>query len=344
MTTYEELGKVIANESVIPADCLSFAEQAMYVAEYAQEEYNNLFEAVGVEELAVYESTGMEIVYEGAKLDSFKKRVEEFFKKIWAAIKAAFEKIYAFFISKSKKIMGEIGKIDAATVKKATEDKKDKVYGTFHDISGVNIDSKVNECVNMVKRVNDEFDSVDDKVFEKKDLGEAKEEINKIKENLIKLAFTKMVDKAESLSDISAGIKKEAKEVKVDGAWLSSNFSKLVEIVNGGKPINKLKETYKKEKATIDEAIKAAKGLKEKDMISAAQRIAVLGKLANAMDVTVNAYFDLVKKQFTESIVILVKVRSDANRADKKAKAEKKEKVGESVVYNADTVSSAFDW
>lgn len=340
MTTYEELGMVKTNESVIPADCLSFAEQAMYVAEYAQEEYNNLFEAVGIEELAVFEATGMEMVYEGAKLDAFKDKAKKFFQRIWAAIKAAYEKVYAFFIQKSKKAMESIKGLTGADVEKVIKANPDKDdYGTTHDFDALTsiYNSHLGEGMKMINEINGEFDDLD-----KLDKEKSAEIVEKTKEKFLDRIFGSYINGAKNLSDIRDGLKKDLKEVKVSKAVLKSHFDDYLKTVKDGKDISKLKETYQAQKKLIDEAIKKVSGIKEENMRSASTRVMLFGKVANVVDVYANTYFDIMKKKFTEYLLILVRVW----KLSKKVKDDKK-KTNESVEYtsySADMVAEAFNW
>ena len=344
MTTYEELGMVKSNESVIPADCLSFAEQALYVAEYAQEEYNNLFEAVGIEELAVFESTGSEIVYEGAKLEAFKVKAKKFFQRIWAAIKAAYEKVYAFFIQKSKTAMEGIKGLKKSELQEflRSGDNASKKYGTTHNYTVMikAYDEKMKKGPELVSDVAKKFDDLDkqDKV--------SKEAEDKAKEELLEKIFKAFGnDKSKSLSDIRSAIRDDLKEVEATGQWLSATLDKLVEVVKDGKSIDEIKKGYQEQKKQIDKCIANVVGLKEENMKTASSRIVVLSKLANALDTCAHTYFDIFKKRFTEYLIILLRVWKDTKKAAEKKKDEKK--ANESVEYtsySADMVAEAFNW
>ena len=357
MTTYEELGMVKANESVIPESCLSFAEQTLYIAEYTQSEYNKLFEAIGVEELAVFESTGMEIVYEGAALDAFKEKAKKFFMKIWAAIKSAYERVYAFFIQRSKTAMEQIKGLDKSDVKKALEANPGKHYGTVHNYPEMikKYDDMVKKAQPLCKKINNEFDKINDKGSNKVVAGWRKavnatefggenkvmENAEKTTESLLKEIFETFGKKgSESYSDIKSAIREQLKEIDVTGSWLKSNVDELVNIVKGGKSIDEIKKSYQEQKKVIDESITKVKGLKEEDMRTAGKRVMVLGKLSNAFDVCANTYFDIFKKRFTEYLLVLVRVWKDCKKADKEA--EKEKAANES--YSYDMVSEAFDW
>ena len=66
---YNDLLNVKADMSVIPAYSMSFAENALFVAEAVEKDFNTLFQNIGIQELAVFESTGVQVVYENEKLD-----------------------------------------------------------------------------------------------------------------------------------------------------------------------------------------------------------------------------------------------------------------------------------
>lgn len=353
MTTYEELGIIKANESVIPEGCLSFAEQTLYVAEYSQNEYNKLFEAVGVEELAVFEATGSLVVYEGATLDSFKEKAKKFFLKIWAAIKAAYEKVYAFFIQKSKTAMEQIKGLDKAAVKVALEADPGKNYGITHNYDDLikTYNRKVKEAAGLCKSINSKFDAADGKYFSgdiattAKTIGRSEntkqEVIEKLSEDMLtEIAETFGKKDSKTLSDIKDAIREELKEIDVTGSYLKSHIDDFVKIVKDGKSIDDIKVAYQEQKKVIDESIKAAGKLKEENMRSASKRIMVLGKLSNALDVCANTYFDIFKKRFTEYLLILVRVW----KVWKKATKEKEKEKAANESYSYDMVSEAFNW
>ena len=99
MLTYEEMGKLPADRSVIPSYCESFSESAVYVAEASTRYINDFFKEVGITELAIFESTGSVVVYEGAKLQAFKEKLAKVWDSIWRAIKGLFEKVAGTFES-----------------------------------------------------------------------------------------------------------------------------------------------------------------------------------------------------------------------------------------------------
>ena len=61
--------------------------------------YNAIMKAVGIAELAHFESTGEEMMYEAADIKGFFGKLKEFFLKIIAKIKALFKKFFALIDS-----------------------------------------------------------------------------------------------------------------------------------------------------------------------------------------------------------------------------------------------------
>ena len=112
-----ELADVQPDRSVIPSHTLTFCEDAVYVAEAIEEDYNRIFQEIGVNELAFYENTGCEIVYEAEEKQGLIQKVVQFFKNLWAKIKAGFEAILLKFQSLSKEVRNQIPNITAQQVK-----------------------------------------------------------------------------------------------------------------------------------------------------------------------------------------------------------------------------------
>lgn len=74
-------------------------EAAWGIVAESEQNYNTIMQAIGVEELAVYEATGEEMVYEAGKVTGFFAKVKEFFLKLWEKIKGLFKKFFAMFDS-----------------------------------------------------------------------------------------------------------------------------------------------------------------------------------------------------------------------------------------------------
>ena len=61
--------------------------------------WNSIMESIGIEELAVYESTGSEIVYEEGTITNIFNKIKEVFMKLIEKIKGVFKKFMTVFDS-----------------------------------------------------------------------------------------------------------------------------------------------------------------------------------------------------------------------------------------------------
>jgi hypothetical protein len=74
-------------------------EAAYNIVVESEENYNRIIQAVGIEELAVFESTGAEMVYEGSTMGGFIEKAKQLFINMWEKIKGVFKKFFAMFDS-----------------------------------------------------------------------------------------------------------------------------------------------------------------------------------------------------------------------------------------------------
>ena len=74
-------------------------EGAYHIVAESEANYNAIMQAVGVAELAVFEATGSEMVYEAADVKGFFGKMKEFFKNLLEKIKGLFKKFFAMFDS-----------------------------------------------------------------------------------------------------------------------------------------------------------------------------------------------------------------------------------------------------
>ena len=98
------------SESMVDMDSVDtqycFEENAMdsayrIVAENTAN-WNSIMEAIGIDELIVYESTGSEIVYEAGTISGIFTKIKEFFKKLLEKIKGIFAKFMTVLNSWTK--------------------------------------------------------------------------------------------------------------------------------------------------------------------------------------------------------------------------------------------------
>ncbi len=83
-------------------DNLSIMECTMYSLAESEHAWNHIMEGIAVQELAVLESTGEEMVYEAEQKESFFTKIINWFKEKWAAIAGLFKKALVWIESKIK--------------------------------------------------------------------------------------------------------------------------------------------------------------------------------------------------------------------------------------------------
>jgi len=74
-------------------------EAAYHIVAESEANYNAIMQAVGIHELAVFESTGAEMIYEATDVKGFKEKVKQFIRNIWEKIKGLFRKFFAMLNS-----------------------------------------------------------------------------------------------------------------------------------------------------------------------------------------------------------------------------------------------------
>lgn len=90
--------------AVDPAPATSDIEEtAATIIAQNEANYATIMKSIGIAELAVYESTGAEMIYEGANIKGFFAKVKEFFVKLWNKVKGLFKKFFALIGSYTMK-------------------------------------------------------------------------------------------------------------------------------------------------------------------------------------------------------------------------------------------------
>lgn len=319
--------------NVIPESCLSFAEEASFVAEFALNEHNHLIESIAMEELAAYEETQTMLVYEGNNAEALKGKVKAFMVKLFGAMKKFFTNIKNFFDSRKK--LAKSIKITKDDVKNLPADVK---LGTTHQFFDF---GKVKFGANAIK-----FGKEVDKTFKALSNG-SKEEIKQaasmLNEKMVSsisgadvktIAEMKKVLKAEMVNDT----------VKVDKAWLLKNFDQVYAVVCGDKVLADIKNAYNSEKKVLDtlfDTVSAA-GSDDKFMDVVAVWSGVIYDVVNTANQAYAVAFDVYKRMTIEYASILMK----AQKAAGKKKEVAKESVEADVPYTSqyDMVDSAFDF
>lgn len=330
---YENLGEVATNNSVVPSGCLSFMEQSLYVAEFAEQNFNAMFESVGVEELAVYENTGSFVIYEGDTLKQFKDSAKEIFRKLWGAIKGAYEKILAYFEQKRKESVKELVKLDASVADMMDDEKN---YGKTHKFDLSVSDKFAEEANKLVSEVQSEFKKVVDGNSNPEDVAtqaqESKDDFEgKIVSTISGIDGVKNIAEAKKkLSDKMIG-----DEVEVNKAWVKNNISEMVKIVEQGTTKKDVQKSYQDEKKNIYKAIKELGSLDDSLIKVAKVEISVLKSICTCLHSCMSVKMDVCKKRYAEYRVILYKLSTLKKKATT---------TNESVTMQEDLVEAAFNW
>lgn len=286
------LSLVESNKNIIPDTTISFYEASLYMAQDNEREYSKLFESIGINELAVFESTGSEVIYEGENLDKLRDAISKFFVKAQSNIKGFYEKVIAKIQQDSKKAQ-IIKDISNNHVKKIV----DKNYGTTHTF------------------------------FKASDLKFA-QNAAKIAEKLKKAAASGNIDenafKALIIKGIMGGSKKELKNaligdtVEADKAYIVRNFNAMKAIVMNGRTVEGIKQIYSSQKAALSKMMTdASKVSQNPDII--AKYMKLMKDIINVMNSSYSIACDVYVKRFQEYRNILVKVAKAPEEAVKEA-------------------------
>lgn len=336
----EELA-VEADTSVIPSFAMTLVEQSMYVAESTERDYNALMESIGVEEISIYESTGEEVVYEGASFANLKEKFIRFFQALWARIKGLYDRLLKEFEKKHKEQMEKLSApVDLSKLKDVDESKYNKVK--IHKFEGLDdaIDKIGNNCnslldaVNNYKAANDGTDTLGFDVVKKLTSGVA--DVN-----------------GGSLTEVAKEIKDKlyGEVFNIDYNWVNSNWNKVKDIVISGKDFKKdIRAGYKANKKVIDKIIKQIKGYKSDDTaeLEAFKRTVDYFKdVSSACNTITNAVIDVAKRRCSEYSMVIHAI----NRASKAYTDKKEDSTNESVdpaiklgTTQKDLIEASFDW
>lgn len=305
-----------ADRSVIPSTCTSFEEQSMYVAEHAENILTGFFENVGINELAVYESTGEFVVYEGERLNELKTKAKEVLDKIWATIKAGYEKVLAFFSGHTLNAKKKFKDLTSSDLDKFEDSYK---FGKTHDFSGID---KENFAEHAAK--------VRDQITARLDDGQQVK--GEITTDYIMAQITGTSD--SKMSEAKRTVKKSmiGKEIDVTKSWFKSNWKTVYDIVMAGSTKKDIKKSYKDEKDKIKDCIKNLKNRKDVDSINAIVKI--YSKVTTTLHAMMNIKMDVCRRRLAEYTKLLAKVYA------KKKVATKESFFG----YQEDMIKEAFDW
>lgn len=297
------LSEVKADMSVIPANTLSFSENALYVAEAVERDFNEMFESIGVNELAVFESTGVQIVYEGDEQKSLKEKIIGFFKKLWEKIKAAFEAALVKFEALKMQAKKQIPTIKESDIEGFDDDKK---FGKSHEFGELMHRSYGRNAADYAKFVSDEFAKL-----AKKEGLEATEVADKAKELEEDIcAKVSGFDGVKSVKEMQDAMveKLMGDEVEVDKAFIKKHLDEINGIVIQGSSVKHIKELYKTSRKYIDECIKTAKSYTDERAKVMSSEVKVLKSIGQCMNSANGKALDISKRRYTEYRNILVRI------------------------------------
>lgn len=96
------VGNLLEGVEAIEPKYENFDESALATIVEAEENYNNIMQAIGVDEFAYFEENGVEMVYTEATAGGFFSKVKAFFTNLYQKIKGLFNKFIALIDSYAK--------------------------------------------------------------------------------------------------------------------------------------------------------------------------------------------------------------------------------------------------
>lgn len=352
--THDYMRECATNTSVIPSWVESFSEQSLFVAEFAESEYTKLMESVGVNELAVFESTGTFIVYEGSTFQTFKDKVLGMLKNIAGAIKGAYDKVLKYFSDKANEFKNKVLTKQFGGVKDIdfTKISKDAKLGKMHEFATDDFVGKIEEyAANANKESSDlektaEFNhtiNTDSGNLGADSKGTSDELVSKLKDINEKLIKNISGIEAKSVTEMTKEVHKQllGKEVDVTVDWLEKNKSGLLnELTSAASTKKSISEEYKNEKKNINDVIKKINGLKDgrNDAKVLAKYVQAEKDVISVLHGCYSATMDVFKTRYSEYRNVFAR----AMRAQKKSVKESAGFFAETT--QEDLVSEAFNW
>lgn len=314
MDFIEELANVQPIENVIPNGCLSFEEEAAYVADMLVNEYNRYCVDIGRTEITFYEATGTTLVYEGEEAEKSNNKVKDFITKAVAGTKALVKNI-SMHIDGSVAAGKKLAKLTPEMIKSIPDDKELGVTHTFFD------PSKIKFATNAIK-----FANKVDAVF-KKSTGKSKDEIKQIVDQLyaqIPKAITGI--NVEMGKEAKAKVKAEliGETIKVDKKYIVKNLAKIEKVVKGDFCPAMIKSVYKEQEKLSVEVYKVINEYQYKpeyaDLVPA--WVDVITDIYSCTLCCYGILFDVTKRMHREYMTIVSKALKAAKVEDKKVTTE----------------------
>lgn len=239
-------------------------ESALHNIYESDQNLHNMMKGIGVAELAVYEQTGQDIVYEAGTASSVFQRIKAGLKKIWEKIKSLFTKFFAKLKSYGSDDKAFVSKYQKQILAGSTKDLK--VKGFKYNTDAVtpksawdNMISKNNfgEQIKLFKatEVDDGWYNSADKGDEKKYFGDSESEFND------KLRASALGESGEmTASEFQKELYEKFRGGESKPETLEDSDIKKGEIIqflgNSSKTQSTLEKDMKNIKTTINELIK----------------------------------------------------------------------------------------
>ena len=333
--------------AVLPS-CGTFLETAMYIASFCEEAYTDLMTSVGLEELAVYESTGAEVVYEAeeegaAEATDAKKnldaKTDNFLKNIWERIKKMFETAVKWIsdkVNEWKKNLKEnkITKFDDLWTKKSANIPNDKKFGKASFITKIAITDEKSIIIDGEKYIED-ITATANKF--------ANGENPEIAVKVYGKTYNNFADIKKAIYDNA----KEKEPVEITKDWITKHKAEIGWLVVDGKSLGEVKKLYGDAKKAINVIAKNVKSNK-KATENYKSVMAGIAKCSAILSGICGAELDIAKNRYVEASRILAAALNAVLKAPKAAeekkdeKAEAQEATGESAVIAG--IEEAFNW
>lgn len=309
------MSRIKANKNIIPASA-TLAESGYYVLQSIEEDYNELMRDMALTELGVLESTGEELVYEGAILTEATDKVGSFVDSNYGKIKGMYEKFLQDQQAKANKLNKGI---PAAKAKKAVSANigsiADKEYAKSYAYTNLETAKSGSDSNKIWAAVGY--------------LASAASTVSEANVDEVKSKFASMIGASSpSVKDVKAAaisyLRGADKSFSITKSTVSSNLNEMWDCVFNFKKISsEVKGCLNKSKAAFTSLNKASKAgaddavtkVRVKFQKYAAQVIAALN----------NAILLVYKEQLDTNRKVVWKVTSQCLKAAPVKKAEKKE-------------------
>lgn len=219
----------------------NFMEASYIIAYEAESNYNSIMKAMGLNEISIYESTGVEMVYEASSAAGFLGKVKEFFVNLLKKIEGLFKRFFALldgFVKSDKDFVKKyertIGTVNTSGF---------KYKGYKFNLNAVNIgggDSAIQSLINSKKSDGLDEDAKSDlyEEFRGKVFSSSK---GKLESNEFSKELFEALRSGENSKDDIEGIK---------------GFEQLSIISSSAKSKKDAEAAYKPLKKAIEDAIK----------------------------------------------------------------------------------------